>query len=143
MGAVRRRLWMQRDNFAQTDQAVDNYQISENCPQFVLWLSAPVGRCKSVPMKLLLRLGLVAIVTVTVFLVAGLLATWAPDRHGCKVSRRAMRHPRVSSPCKGCKCICATKVPVTTFAHRAPARHVGQLAHPWDGWAQQLSPSTG
>ena len=91
-------------------------------------------------MKLLLRLGLVAIVTVTVFLVAGLLATWAPDRTVQSLAPRWAAPPSRFIAVQGMQVHLRDEGPRDDPLPIVLLHGTSASLHTWDGWAQQLSP---
>jgi len=90
-------------------------------------------------MKLLLRLGLVAIVTVTVFLVAGLLATWAPDRTVQSLAPRWAAPPSRFIAVQGMQVHLRDEGPRDDPLPIVLLHGTSASLHTWDGWAQQLS----
>jgi len=90
-------------------------------------------------MKLLLRLGLVAIVTVLVFLVAGLLATWAPDRSVQSLAPRWAAPPSRFLAVQGMQVHLRDEGPRDDRLPIVLLHGTSSSLHTWDGWVQQLS----
>lgn len=89
-------------------------------------------------MKLLLRLGLVAIITVAVFLVAGLLATWAPDRSVQSLAPRWAAPPSRFVAVQGMQVHLRDEGPRDDPVPIVLLHGTSASLHTWDGWAQQL-----
>lgn len=90
-------------------------------------------------MKLLLRLGLVALVTAFVFLVAGLLATWAPDRSVESLSARWAAPPSRFITVQGMQVHVRDEGPRDDRLPIVLLHGTSASLHTWDGWVRQLS----
>ncbi len=95
-------------------------------------------RVQSLTMKYLLRIVLVVVVTCCVFLVAGLLATWAPDRSVEKLALRWAQPPSTWLEVGGMRVHLRDEGP-RDDPHPIVLLHgTSASLHTWDGWAANL-----
>lgn len=98
----------------------------------------PYERVQLFPMKYLLRLVLVAVVSCAVFFVAGVVATWAPDRSVDKLAARWAPAPSSWLDVGGMRVHVRDEGP-RSDPHPIVLLHgTSASLHTWDGWAAAL-----
>lgn len=100
--------------------------------------SSVAERVQLLTMKYLLRLLLVLVVTACVFLVAGVLATWAPDRSVDQLATRWAQPPSTWLEVGGMRVHLRDEGP-RDDPHPIVLLHgTSASLHTWDGWAADL-----
>ena len=89
-------------------------------------------------MKYLLRLLLVVLVSVFVFLLAGLLATWAPDRPVQQLTARWAQPPSTWLEIAGMRVHLRDEGPRDDKEPIVLLHGTSASLHTWDGWADNL-----
>lgn len=89
-------------------------------------------------MKYLLRLILVLVVTCLVFVVAGLIATWAPDRSVDQLRGRWAQPPSQFVPIQGMQVHIRDEGPRDDPAPLVLIHGTSASLHTWDGWVEAL-----
>lgn len=95
-------------------------------------------RVQSLTMKYLLRIVLVLVVTCCVFLVAGVLATWAPDRTVEKLAVRWAQPPSSWLEVGGMRVHLRDEGPRDDPNPIVLLHGTSASLHTWDGWSQNL-----